>query len=254
MIERHTKILDIVSENKKIEVNRLSEFLNVSQVTIRKDLDMLEERGLLSREHGYAVMRNVDDINNRMAVRYDTKLRIAKEAAKSVISGETVMIESGSSCVLLAEQLAQEKRDITIITNSAFIASFIRETAIGRIILLGGEYQKESQVMVGPLVRTCAKEFYVDKLFVGTDGFVPDIGFTGGDMMRTEAMKAMAKSARKVIVLTDSSKFMRQGVVVQFGLSEVSSVYTDDEIPGETKMLLREAGIAVTCLPPARHS
>lgn len=247
MIERHTKILDIVSENKRVEVNRLSELLNVSQVTIRKDLDMLEQRGLLSREHGYAVMKNADDINNRMAVRYDTKRRIAMEAAKTVVSGETVMIESGSSCVLLAEQLAQEKKDVTIITNSVFIACRLRGTAIGRIILLGGEYQKESQVMVGPLVRACAGEFYVDKLFVGTDGFVPEIGFTGGDLMRTEAMKSMAQSARHVILLTDSSKFTRQGVVVQFKLSEVSSVFTDEGIPGAAKELLEGAGVKV-CL------
>ena len=248
MTERHTKILDIVSEEKKVEVNRLSEMLGVSQVTIRKDLDVLEERGLLSREHGYAVMKNVDDINNRMAVRYDTKLKIAKEAAKSVVNGETIMIESGSSCALLAEQLAADKKDVTIITNSAFIATYIREVSVGRVILLGGEYQKESQVMVGPLVRQCAGEFFVDKLFVGTDGFLPEIGFTGGDMMRTEAMKSMAQSAKKVIVVTDSSKFSRQGVVVQFKLSEVHSVYTDNGIPSESKKLLEEQGIRV-CVP-----
>lgn len=245
MTERHTKILDIVSEEKKVEVNRLSEILGVSQVTIRKDLDLLEERALLSREHGYAVMKNVDDINNRMAIRYDIKLKIAKEAAKSVMNGETIMIESGSSCALLAEQLAEEKKDVTIITNSAFIAAYIREAAIGRVILLGGVYQKESQVMVGPLVRQCAKEFYVDKLFVGTDGLVPEIGFTGGDMMRTEAMKSMARSAKKLIVVTDSSKFSKQGVVVQFKLSEVYSVYTDDGISEETVRLMKEQGIQV---------
>ena len=239
MTERHTKILDIVSEEKKVEVNRLSEMLGVSQVTIRKDLDVLEERGLLSREHGYAVMKNVDDINNRMAVRYDTKLKIAKEAAKSVVNGETIMIESGSSCALLAEQLAADKKDVTIITNSAFIATYIREVSVGRVILLGGE---------GPLVRQCAGEFFVDKLFVGTDGFLPEIGFTGGDMMRTEAMKSMAQSAKKVIVVTDSSKFSRQGVVVQFKLSEVHSVYTDNGIPNESKKLLEEQGIRV-CVP-----
>lgn len=245
MTERHTKILDIVSEQKKVEVNRLSEMLSVSQVTIRKDLDMLEERGLLTREHGYAVMKNADDINNRMAVRYDIKLKIAREAAKSVLNGETIMIESGSSCALLAEQLAADKKDVTIITNSSFIATYIREVSIGRVILLGGEYQKESQVMVGPLVRKCAGEFYVDKLFVGTDGFVPEIGFTGGDMMRTEAMKSMAQSAKKVIVLTDSSKFTRQGVVVQFKLSEVYGVYTDNGIPKEAKRVLEDQGIQV---------
>ena len=102
--------------------------------------------------------------------------------------------------------------------------------------------------MVGPLVRQCAGEFFVDKLFVGTDGFLPEIGFTGGDMMRTEAMKSMAQSAKKVIVVTDSSKFSRQGVVVQFKLSEVHSVYTDNGIPNESKKLLEEEGIRV-CVP-----
>ena len=110
--------------------------LGVSQVTIRKDLDVLEERGLLSREHGYAVMKNVDDINNRMAVRYDTKLKIAKEAAKSVVNGETIMIESGSSASWRSK-LAADKKDVTIITNSAFIATYIREVSVGRVILLG---------------------------------------------------------------------------------------------------------------------
>ena len=72
-----------------------------------------------------------------MAVRYDTKLKIAKEAAKSVVNGETIMIESGSSCALLAEQLAADKKDVMIITNSAFIATYIREVSVGRVILLG---------------------------------------------------------------------------------------------------------------------
>ena len=76
-----------------------------------------------------------------------------------------------SSCALLAEYLAGQKKDITIITNSAFIARHIRESAAGKTVLLGGDYQKESEVMVGPLVRKCAREFYVDKFFMGTDSF-----------------------------------------------------------------------------------
>ncbi len=245
MTKRHAKLLDIVNEYRKIDVNKLSEILDVSQVTIRKDLDMLEERGLLVREHGYAVLRNTDDINNRLAIRYDTKLKIAKAAAEIVSDGETVMIESGSSCALLAEQLAQNKKDVTIITNSAFIASYIRNISVPKVILLGGEYQKESQVMVGPLVRTCAKEFYVDKLFVGTDGFIPQIGFTGGNMMRTEAIKNMAQSAKNIIILTDSTKFTKQGVVLQFHLEEVCRVFTDNEISQDVKQILEKNHIKV---------
>ena len=119
MNDRHTKIVEIVNKAVKIEVNSLADMLGVSSVTIRKDLDQLEMKGLLSREHGYAVRRNEDDINNRLAIRYETKVRIAKAAAAMVSSGETIMIESGSSCALLAGELARSDKDITIITNSA---------------------------------------------------------------------------------------------------------------------------------------
>ena len=127
MNERHTRIVNIVNKSKKIEVNALAEMLGVSPVTIRKDLGSLEEKGLLSREHGYAVMLNTDDINNRLAVCYETKVKIAKAAANMVTSGETVMIESGSSCALLAGELSNSDKDVTIIKNSALIAGYVRE-------------------------------------------------------------------------------------------------------------------------------
>lgn len=245
MIERHTKIIDIVNKEQKIEVNALAQLMEVSPVTIRKDLDALEKKGLLTREHGFAVKCNEDDINNRLAVRYETKVAIAKAAAELVSNGETVMIESGSSCALLAGELSRSDKDVTIITNSAFIAGYVRENGNSRVILLGGEYQKESQVMVGPLVRICAREFHVDKLFVGTDGFEPKYGFTGSDMMRTEAMKSLAESARNVILLTDSSKFSQMGVVMQLRFEDVAGIITDSEIPDTAKSVLDQYGINV---------
>lgn len=245
MTERQAKILQLVNQNRKIEVTALAELLDVSQVTVRKDLDALEDLGLLIREHGYAQVCNSDDINNRLAVRYDVKMKIARAAADIVSNGETLMIESGSSCAILAEILAKEKKDITIITNSAFIANHIRNTSISKVVLLGGEYQRESQVMVGPLVRKCAREFYVDKLFMGTDGFIPQAGFTCGDMMRAEAMKTMAESAKHAVILTDSSKFSQQGVVLQSRFENVQMVFTDHEIPNSAKDILEHNKIIV---------
>lgn len=245
MTDRLTKIIDLVNKHKKIEVNKLAEILEVSSVTIRKDLDALVDRGLIVREHGVAVMKNADDINNRLAFRYETKVNIAKAAAMLVSAGETIMIESGSSCALLAGELAGANKDNTIITNSAFIAAYVRENGFAKVILLGGEYQKESQVMVGPLVRKFAGEFRVDKLFVGTDGFDPEYGFSASDMMRTEAVKCMAESARKVIILTDSSKFDKIGVVMQLKFDEIYAVVTDSDIPDNSKDLLESKGIQV---------
>ena len=99
MNKRHSKILELLTEHKKMEVTKLSELLDVSQVTIRKDLVSLENSGIIIREHGYATLNDSDDINNRLAYHYDSKQRIAQKAVESIQNGETVMIESGLSLI-----------------------------------------------------------------------------------------------------------------------------------------------------------
>ena len=246
MTTRITKILHIINEHKKMEVSKLADVLGVSQVTVRKDLDSLVEKGLICREHGYALLKDSADINNRLAINYDIKQRIARQAAAIVSSGETVMIESGSTCAIFAEELAKTKKDITIITNSAFIAAYVRQYPSCKIILLGGEYQKESQVNVGPVTKKCASEFYVDKFFAGVDGFAAESGFMGSDLMRSEAVKSMAESAKKIILLTDSAKFTRRSLVVLFPLRQVDCVFTNNALPEDTQALMEQSGIAVT--------
>ena len=245
MNKRQSQILDLLTQNKKLKVTELSDVLNVSQVTIRKDLSALEESGIIVREHGYAKLNESDDINNRLAYHYDIKQKIAEKAVESIEDGETVMIESGSCCALVALEIAKTKKDVTLITNSAFIADYIRKTGNVRIILLGGEYQEESQVMVGPITRKCAEGFFVDKLFVGTDGFTKETGFTGNDYMRSEAVKDMAKQASNVIIVTDSVKFQQKGVVSLLDTKKVSYVYTDSNIPEDTEEYLVENNIKV---------
>lgn len=245
MTERQSKLIKLVNIYQKIEVSRLAELLDVSQVTIRKDLDHLEDEGLLTREHGYALIKNANDINTRLTINYDTKLKVATKAAEMVSNGETVMLESGSTCALLAEQLAKLKKDVTIITNSAYIAIRIRELPIRKVILLGGEYQKEYQGMVGPLVRKCAKEFFVDKFFVGTDGFIPETGFTCDDLMRVETMKYMENSANRTIILADSSKFSQKGIVVQSTFAEIDTLCTDSGVSQEVVDILTRNNIHV---------
>lgn len=245
MNKRQSQILDLLTQNKKLKVTELSDVLNVSQVTIRKDLSALEDSGIIVREHGYAKLNESDDINNRLAYHYDIKQKIAEKAVESIEDGETVMIESGSCCALVALEIAKTKKDVTLITNSAFISDYIRKTGNVRIILLGGEYQEESQVMVGPITRKCAEGFFVDKLFVGTDGFTKETGFTGNDYMRSEAVKDMAKQASNVIIVTDSVKFQQKGVVSLLDTKKVSYVYTDSNIPKDAEEYLVENNIKV---------
>jgi DeoR/GlpR family transcriptional regulator of sugar metabolism len=249
MTERHNKILEILAQNQRIEVASLAEMLRVSQVTVRKDLDQLEELGLIRREHGFALFGSFDDVSKRMAYHYDVKRRIAQAAAELVDDDETVMIESGSCCALLAEELANTKQGVTIVTNSAFIANHIRHAPYGKVILLGGEYQPNSQVMVGSILRKYAEVFLSDKFFIGTDGFTEKYGFTGRDHLRSQAVRDMAEQAQQLIVLTESEKFFHQGVEGLVRIEDVTAVYTDDKISPEQEAFLLERDVRVHKVP-----
>lgn len=245
MNERHAKILELLSRYHKMEVSRLSTLLNVSQVTIRKDLIALEQSGMLVREHGYATLNNSDDINKRLAFHFEQKMQIVKRAAQLVENGETIFIESGSCCALLAVEIAQTKKDVTIVTNSAFIADYVRKIENVQIVLLGGNYQKESQVMVGPMTAQCAQAYFADKLFIGTDGFSIRTGFTGNDYMRSVAVQDMAKQVEKVIVVTDSSKFYQKGNVSLIATNRIHMLITNPDIPLEQEQYLLEQKVEI---------
>ena len=242
---RQSKILEILTRQQRTEVNLLAELLEVSQVTVRKDLDYLEDRGLIRREHGYACINRYNDTSARMAFNHDIKRRIAIAAAETVEEGETVMMESGSCCAMLAEELANSQKDVTIVTNSVFIANYIRNAPYTKIILLGGYYQPESQVVVGPITRKSGEIFFSDKFFVGTDGFMKDFGFTGRDLLRAQTVMDLSEYAREVIVLTDAEKFKRQGVLGLIRLDQVKSVYTDERIPRDIERFLVKKNINV---------
>lgn len=120
-------------------------------------------------------------------------------------------------------------------TNSAFIAGYIRDKKNTNVILLGGAYQKDSQVMVGPIVAQCAQNFCVDQLFIGADGYNPRVGFTNSDHLRAQAVRDMAEQAEHIIVLTESEKFNSHGVVPLQLKERIDTIITDDHIPEDIK-------------------
>lgn len=245
MSKRADQILEILTNETKIEVSLLAEKLGVSQVTVRKDLDDLENMGIVTREHGYALLRSMDDLNSRIAYHYEEKKRIAKKAAEQISNGDTLMIESGSCCALLADALAENKKNLTIITNSAYIANYIRGKSNFQIILLGGIYQEDAQVMIGPMVRQCADNFCVDRFFIGTDGYSARTGFTNRDQMRAQAVRDMAHQVEQVIVLTESDKFSRHGIVPLNLQGLIKQVITDNQIELSVKKELESQKINV---------
>lgn len=245
MNKRQLEILEVLSSKKKADVNKLSQLCNVSAVTIRKDLDSLENSGLLRREHGFAIVNNEDNINYRLAFGYQEKYNIAIKATSFVEPNETVIIESGSSCTLLALEIAKRGQNNTIITNSTFIARYLKDYPLTKIILLGGEYQSASEAIIGPLIRDCIRNFNGSKLFIGTDGIDEKYGFTGSDYDRCEAVKIMREHTDQLFVLSQSYKMHKHGSYSLFRLEDADYLITDDHLSKEDKKLLERHTITV---------
>jgi len=248
-MDRIVRILDLLASNKKIKTTLLAEMLDVSQVTLRRDLEKLEKRGIISRSHGYVSLDGADDTGKRMAFSYSIKRKIAKAAALTVEEGETVMIESGSCCALFAEELALAKKNVTIITNSAFLANYVCKLQSVKVILLGGYFQPESQVLVGPMTVKCGEIFFSEKYFLGTDGFIPEYGFTGRDHMQVETAQELAKRAKNIFILTESAKFKRRGAYSLIGFDRLSGVFTDDNVPKDAEAVLLKNNVQLYKVP-----
>ena len=176
---------------------------------------------------------------------YEGKTKIAKKAADLIKDGDTVLIENGSCCALTALTIARSKKNVTIVTNSAFIADYIRPENNGQVVLLGDIYQKESQCLVGPMIRDCVINYHVKYCMIGTDGWNERIGFTNKDQMRAQAVRDMSASADQVIILTESEKFNAAGTV-PLNLSGCQiSVLTDSEIPADVRKKIKSQKIEV---------
>jgi DeoR/GlpR family transcriptional regulator of sugar metabolism len=234
--------LDILANNKKIKIKLLAEMLDVSFVTLRKDLDILEKQGIIKRTQGYVSLDGANNTGKRIAISYSIKHRIAKAAVQIVEEGETVMLESGSCCALFAEELAIAQKNVTIITNSVFIANYVCNQNI-KIILLGGYFQPESQVAVGAMTVKCAKYLFPNKFFLGTDGYIPEYGFTGRDYLRAETAAKLAKYTEKVFILTEAAKFQHRGAHNLIKFDKLAGVFTDDSIPKVAEDALKKNNV-----------
>jgi len=248
-MDRTVKILDFLATNKTVKISLLAEILDVSNVTLRKDLDALEKRGIIRRTHGYASLEGADNTSKRMAFNHSIKKRIAKAAAEIVDEGETIMLESGSCCALFAEELAIAEKNVTIITNSIFVANYVSKMQNIKIILLGGYFQPESQVLVGTITTNCSESFFIDKYFLGTDGFISGQGFTGTDHLRVETALKLAERAKKIYVLTEAAKFKRHGAYNLITPDKITGVFTDDGIPKDIETDLHKNNVQVYKVP-----
>lgn len=246
--KRHQFILSKLQEQGFVNVNELSEELNVSLVTIRKDLKILENRQLLHRTHGSASANNpfISDrnIHEKEKIRQEDKGRIAQRAAELVKPSESIILASGSTILEFARQL-QLIKPLTVITASLNVSQILNINPDIEIHQLGGIIRKSSNSAVGPFAERMMAGFSCSKLFLGVDGIDPDFGLTTTNALEASLNQIMIKSAQRVIVLADSSKFGRKGFGKICNLSDIDEIITDNQAPQAIVKRVRELGVEV---------
>jgi len=240
--ERQNTILNLLGHNDQVSVKELAKKLNVSSVTIRQDLNFMESEGLLRRVHGGAVLRDADDLANRLGINYQKKLKIARKVANYVNEGETILIESGSINALLAREIAK-KRNVRIITTNVYIARQFRKNADANVILLGGLYQHQSETLVGKITKVCIDQINYSKAFIGIDGYTKESGFTLRDLYRSEISTYIIKKSKEVFIVTDSSKFGKTELTNICFPTDIQYVATDSDVDQVFVDDLNKAGV-----------
>ncbi len=250
--KRRTNILDELSRSHSVRVADLSQHLGVSEVSIRRDLQILEESGLLRRIHGGAVA-----VENRSSSAAATVIqdplrekreRIGQAAAEMVRKGDRLIFDSGSTPLQVARSLDKEllqHGNLTIISAYLPLVHEVGDWPGVHLIVLGGIYLPNYNILVGPQTVSQLKGLHADKIFLGTDGMTLTQGFTTANVLEAEVDRAMVQAASEVIVVSDSSKIGVIGLATIMPISGIDKLITDSDAPPEFVSALRDLGIQV---------
>jgi DeoR family transcriptional regulator of aga operon len=247
--ERRRAILDLLTHQGRVLVTELAAKFETSQVTIRKDLEILHAHGLVHRTHGGALPARegaLEDptLREKEKLHRQEKLHIAEAAAAKVKEGQVLILDSGTTTTAIARALRNFK-NLTIITNALNIAAELAGTAV-EVILTGGTLRKNSFSLVGPIAEETLRRLSADLLFLGVDGFDVQFGLSTPNLLEAKVNRVMVEVAKKTVAVCDSSKFGRRSLSLIAPPSALQEVITDRGIPKSDQRVLKQAGIELT--------
>jgi DeoR/GlpR family transcriptional regulator of sugar metabolism len=251
--KRREYILEELKRCQQVKVSNLSERFGVSEVSIRRDLGLLENLGLLKRVHGGAIpnpgMGGGQTNSAKRQRQVEEKERIGRAAAELIREGHRLIFDSGTTVVHLARNIPVDllnSGNLTIITNSMPVVQELGPWKGVQLILLGGIYLPEYETAVGPQTVNNLKGLFADKMFLGTDGLSFSHGLTTANVLEAEVDKAMVEAASEIIVVADSSKIGVVGLATIMPLARIDKLITDANAPADFVAALREQGVEVT--------
>jgi DeoR family transcriptional regulator of aga operon len=247
--ERRRAILEILNRDGRVLVADVAPQFKTSQVTIRKDLEILHSHGLVHRTHGGALPSRegaLEDptLREKEKLHRKEKMHIAQAAARMVSEGQVVILDSGTTATAVAREL-RKFRNLTIITNAVNIAAELASDSV-EVILTGGTLRKNSFSLVGPIAEETLRRLHADILFLGVDGFDVQYGLSTPNLLEAKVNRVMVEVAKRTVAVCDSSKFGRRSLSLIVPSSGLHEVITDRGVAKSDLRALKKAGLEVT--------
>ncbi len=244
--ERRKRIIDALRQNDAVTVTDLSAWLNVSDVTIRKDLQNLEDQGYLTRVRGGAVFSGRGQLELRFAARQqiclEEKRRIALRAVDFVQPGSTIYLDA-SSTVFQMTRLLRNLSGLTVVTTGLYAALELSFALDVTTIVVGGILRRQSSNVVDLLSPEMLRRLHVDFAFLGCRGFTVEHGMMESDLREAQLKRGMAKAARQVIGLADHTKIGEVFIASSLLPDEMHTLITDQGLPAEQRAAIAETGL-----------
>lgn len=247
--KRQRELLNHVRAYGAGSVNELARLLGVSTSTVRRDLNELQERGLLERVHGGAAPVSDDEpIRPLREVAFaEEKRRIGQAAAAHVADHSTVLILGGTTTEAMLQFLGAA-RGLTVLTNSLMVVNRLSQYPDIDLVVLGGLLRRQEMSLLGHLTIAGLDEFGIDQVFSGAFGVDPEMGVTGTNLSETQTDRSLASSAPELIMIADHSKFLQRGPARLVPTSAITTLITDTGADRAILDRFRTAGVDVeTC-------
>lgn len=225
--------------------------LNVCEVTIRKDLNKLDKKGLIKRTHGGAIATTINvqfepSLFERECKNLSIKTRIGRLAVELIDNGDAIILDSGTTTYQIAKNLKSKNfTELTVITNSIPIAYELMNLSYIHLIVLGGECRSLTGALVGSFTQDILSRLYVDKVFLGANGLSLKRGLTAPNPTEAYTKYIMAKSANKRIGVLDHTKIGQEYLVSFCSISDLDILITNREVSSEYIDAFRDVGIEV---------
>lgn len=246
--ERHKYILDNLNRFGFVRITDVANELGVTKVTIRKDIKILESKGLLYKVHGSARPANPHvadlDVHVKDNINRDSKCMIAQKALDMLDDTDSILVASGSTIHAFAEQIkVRQWHHLNIVTPFLRLGVLLNESENVHVVQLGGAVHKKSLSVLGEEAIRSLDDCFCSKVFFGVDGIDPEHGITTSTIEEAKLTRKMMKAASKTIILADSSKFGQRGFGRICSLEDIDLIITDAGVPEQMAAMIEEAGV-----------